>query len=184
MGSATATGPLGRTPLRRRVTKHDRLRRVLYGPSPRRALLRAALLAAGLLLLSRVAFMPLRAFGESMEPTYHQGQWLLVNRLAYRYRGPERGEVVAIRLAGGRAALVKRIVGLPGERLRVDAGTVLVDDRPLNEPYVRLRQPWQVDEVHLADDEYFVIGDNRGMPADAHDFGRTSRDRLLGPLMY
>ena len=155
----------------------------MFGSSPRRALLRATLLAAGLLVASRFLLMPLRAWGPSMLPTYHEGQWLLVNRLAYRLRDPERGEVVAIRLAGGRAALVKRVIGLPGERVRIVAGTVEVDGAPLDEPYVRHRRPWHVVEAQLADDEYYVIGDNRGMPADAHDFGRTSRARLLGRVI-
>jgi signal peptidase I len=166
------------------VTGGDRVRRAVFGPSLRQTLIRGTLLAVALLLASRVALMPLRAFGESMQPTYRQGQWLIVNRLSYRLREPTRGDVVAIRLAGGRAALVKRIVGLPGERIWIEEGTVFVDDRPLSEPYVHARQPWHVDAVHLSDDEYYVIGDNRDMPSDAHDFGRTTRERLLGPLVY
>lgn len=158
-------------------------RRLLVGRSPRRTIGRALLLSAILLVASRVAIVPLRAVGPSMLPTYHEGQWLLVNRLAYRLGTPGRGDVVAIRLAGGRAALVKRIVGLPGERVRIDYGTVVVDGQPLDEPYVRNRQPWNVAEVVLADDEYYVIGDNRGMPVEAHDFGRTGRARLLGRLV-
>lgn len=155
----------------------------MFGSSPRRALLRGAALALGLFLASRFVLMPLRAVGPSMLPTYGEGQWLLVNRLAYHLREPSRGDVVAIRLGGGRAALVKRIVGLPGERVRIVEGTVQIDGAPLDEPYVRHRRPWHVDEAVLGADEYYVIGDNRGMPAASHDFGRTTRARLLGPLV-
>ena len=156
---------------------------MLLGRSPRRTLIRAGLLAIVLLVASRVVLTPLRAHGPSMLPTYHEGQLLLVNRLAYRLGDPTRGDIVAIRLAGGRAALVKRIIGLPGERVRIAAGTVLIDGEPLTEPYVRHRLPWDVAEAALGRNEYFVIGDNRGMPPGEHDFGRTIRARLLGRLV-
>ena len=66
--------------------------------------------------------LPVRAQGISMEPTYEPGTFHLVNRLAFRWRDPVRGDVVAIRLAGTRVVYVKRIIGLPGEKLRIEAG--------------------------------------------------------------
>lgn len=160
------------------------LRRALVGTSPARTLVRAAVLALTLLAGSRYVLSPVRAVGISMQPTYADGQLLWLNRLAYRTADPARGDVVAIRLAGGAAVLVKRVIGLPGERVRMEHGQVLVDGRPLDEPYVTLPCDWSIEEVMLAADEYYVVGDNRSMPPDLHDFGTATRDRLLGRLAW
>lgn len=160
------------------------LRTVLVGHSPARTLVRGAVLAALLLVVSRVALSPVRTVGISMLPTYDEGQLLLLNRLAYRTTGPGRGDVVAIALAGGRAVLVKRIVGLPGERIRLADGTLLVNDVAVAEPYVQYSVRWNVDELQLGPDEYYVVGDNRAMAPEHHDFGSTTRDRILGRLLW
>ena len=119
-----------------------------------------------------------------MRPTYDSGDLLFVNRLSYTAAGPKRGDIVAIALAGERVYYVKRIVGLPLERVRILDGIVLVNDVPLEEPYVRERRPWTVEEVELKSNEYFVIGDNRGMNARDHDFGRVLRSRIAGRIVF
>lgn len=159
------------------------LRRILFGASFGRTLMRAGILAAALLLVSHFVLSPVRAVGISMMPTYEEGQLLLLNRLAYRYANPRRGDVVAITLPGNHAVLVKRIVGLPGETVRITDGTVFVNNQPLDEPYVRYRIPWNVTEAALADGEYYVIGDNRSMAVHNHDFGVATRSRVLGRLL-
>ena len=73
---------------------------------------------------------------------------------------------------------VKRVVGLPGERVAISGGQVQINGTPLAEPYVRHRRPWDVAEVTLGPREYFVIGDNRGMSVGDHDFGRVTVDRI------
>lgn len=160
------------------------VRRLLIGASLRRSLLRALALSACLVVASRTVAMPLRARGPSMQPTYRDGQLLIVNRLAFMWRPPARGDVIAVTLAGNRAFLVKRIIALPGERVRIEAGEVVIDDVGLDEPYVAHRLAWNEPEVQLGDDEFFVIGDNRGMPARQHDFGRVSRPRIAGRLVF
>jgi signal peptidase I len=160
------------------------LRELLIGRSLGRSLIRGLCLALALLLGSRFVLVPVRAHGPSMTPTYGDEQLLLVNRLAYRFGRPvQRGDVVAITLEGGKALLVKRIIALPGERIRIEDGQVLIDDRPLDEPYCVYRLPWTIDEVHLGADEVFVIGDNRSMLEKHHDFGRADRSRILGRLI-
>ncbi|MFO7301515.1 MAG: signal peptidase I [Acidobacteriota bacterium] len=159
------------------------MRRLILGSSPGRTLIRAGVVAAALLLVAQYVISPIRAVGISMMPAYDEGQLLLLNRLAYLTSDPQRGDVVAIAIPGRYAVLVKRIVGLPGERVRIANGVVFVDDRPLDEPYVRYRIPWNVGEVRLGIDEYYVIGDNRSMAEHNHDFGVASRDRILGRLI-
>lgn len=143
-------------------------------------------LIIGLLLLagSQYLLVPVRSHGISMLPTYGEGQLLLVNRLAYRFASPKRGDVVAITLPGGQAVLVKRVIGLPGERIRIVNGQVFVNDVPLPEPYVRYRRPWAIRQTQLGADELFVVGDNRSMPEHLHDFGRVPLSRVLGRLLY
>lgn len=159
------------------------LRRIAFGASLGRTLIRGLALAALLLVVSRFVLSPVWAVGISMMPTYDEGDLLLLNRLAYRYGDPRRGDVVAITMAGGRAVLVKRIIGLPGERVRILDGTVFVNDQPLDEPYVQYRVAWDVEDTPLGTDEYYVVGDNRSMPAGNHDFGVAARGRLLGRMV-
>jgi len=119
-----------------------------------------------------------------MEPTYRSGSLNLVNRLAYQQRKPARGDIVAIKLAGPHVLYVKRIIALPGEHLSIAQGQVYINGAPLEEPYVRNRRPWDVPEVTLTAREYYVIGDNRGMRAADHDFGRVDVSRILGKVIF
>ncbi len=136
------------------------------------------------LVFVRWILVPVRGVGISMSPTMGDGELVFVNALAYRVRAPRRGDIVAVRLAGRSVVYVKRVVGLPGERLKIDHGIVHVDDRPLDEPYVRFRLPWSLDPVALAPGQYFVVGDNRGMPMALHDLGRVQRERLMGVVVF
>lgn len=158
-------------------------RTAVIGRSLGATLIRALLIALALLLVSQYVISPVRAYGISMQPTFEPGAWLWLSRLAYLRRPPARGDIVAVNLAGGQAVLVKRVVGLPDERLGITEGEVLVNGVPLDEPYVTERQPWTVSEVQLGPHEYYVIGDNRGMPAHQHDFGRAARSRIAGRVL-
>ena len=126
----------------------------------------------------------MRAEGISMLPTYQSGSLNLVNRLAYLNQNPSRGDIVAIKLAGPHVLYVKRIIGLPGERISMTEGQVYVNGAPLIEPYVRNRKPWDVPEVTLTSREYFVVGDNRGMRVSDHDFGRVDISRIVGRIVF
>ena len=159
-------------------------RHLFVGRHPRRTAARVAVLAALAFVTFRWVLVPVRTEGISMQPTYESGRYIFANKLAYFTKPPARGDVVAIRLARGRAFYVKRIVGLPGERLAIVSGQVEIDGTPLDEPYVRHRRPWDVGEMTLGPREYFVVGDNRGMNAADHDFGRVDRDRIVGKILF
>jgi len=160
------------------------IRRLVFGENPRRTLTRVIVLAAISFITFRWVLVPIRTEGSSMLPTYETSRLNLVNRLAYLGGRPARQDVVAIQMAGPHVLYVKRVIGLPGERVSVVDGTVNINGMPLVEPYVRHRRPWQVDEVTLGPSEYFVIGDNRGMAAGDHDFGRVDRSRILGRVVF
>jgi len=158
-------------------------RTLVVGRSFGASLIRALLMALVLLLVSQYVISPVRAYGISMQPTFEPGAWLWLSRLAYLRQPPVRGDIVAVNLAGGAAVLVKRVVGLPGERIAITDGVVLVNGVPLDEPYVTERDTWTVQEAQLGPHEYYVIGDNRGMPAHLHDFGRAARSRIAGRVL-
>jgi signal peptidase I len=152
--------------------------------TPMARLFRGALVILLAVLVFRFVLLPLRLEGVSMLPTYEDGSWKFANRLAYVLDEPRRGDIVAVRMAGGGSVYVKRIVGLPGERVAFVAGIAHVDGRPLEEPYVQRRSAWQVPESQLGPDEFFVVGDNRGMGAREHLFGKTQRRRIAGKLLW
>ncbi len=160
-------------------------RRAIFGSNPRRTAIRVIVLAAVSFVTFGWVLLPMRAEGISMLPTYQSGTLHLINRLAYfPSKAPVRGDVVAIRLAGPHVLYVKRVVGLPGERIAIVGGLVQVNGVPLAEPYVRNRRPWDVPEVTLRAQEFFVIGDNRGMSAGDHDFGRVETSRIIGKVLF
>ena len=132
----------------------------------------------------KFVLLPVRISGGSMEPAYRSGGVNAINRLAYAFGKPQRGDVVGIRFSGVHIQLFKRIIGLPGEIVAITNGVVFINGQPLDEPYVKAREAWQVSSVKLADDEYFLIGDNRGMDQRYHEFGRTEAKRIVGKVLW
>jgi len=159
-------------------------REILFGRNPRRTTVRVLLLIFASIGIFRWVLIPVRTDGISMEPTYESGRINLVNRLAYLSSSPARGDVVAIRLAGLHVLYIKRIIALPGERVSFNSGEVRIDGVPLTETYVHYRRPWEVPEVQLGPAEYFVVGDNRGMNAADHTFGRVDAVRIVGRVVF
>jgi signal peptidase I len=158
--------------------------RMIAGANPRRTFIRAGLLVVTAYVVFGHVLMPVRGVGVSMEPTIEQGDLLFINQLTYRFRSPQRGDIVAVRVAGRSVVYVKRLLGLPGDRVGFIGGVLWRNGEPVDEPYARTRDDWQLDEVTLGADDYFVVGDNRSMPMVQHDFGTATRDRLIGPRSF
>ena len=156
----------------------------LFGRNPRATLIRAAALVAAAIVVFGWMLVPLRLSGISMLPTYTDGALNFANRASYWVREPARGDVVAIRMAGTSAVYVKRIIGMPGERLEIVEGTVTIDGEPLIESTVVRRAPWNLAPVAVGPDEFFVAGDNRSMRIEHHDLGRVRRSRIVGKLLF
>jgi signal peptidase I len=159
-------------------------KRFIFGANPGRTAVRIVVLIIAAIATFTWILVPIRAEGISMLPTYRSGSLNLVSKLTYKYRSPRRGDVVAIRLAGPSVVYVKRIVGLPGDRVDIREGFVHINGTPLPEPYVRHRKPWNVEEVTLDARQYFLIGDNRGMNAGDHEFGRADASRIVGKVLF
>lgn len=166
------------------TAKPNWFRVIALGRKPRNTLIRTAIL----IVLVAIIFgfrilLPIRVEGISMLPTFRDHSLHLINRLAYWHHSPKRGDIVSIRYAGIHYMLLKRVVGLPGETVAFENGRVLIDGKPLDEPYEKEKCDWNMPPEKLSADEYFVVGDNRTMPMELHVFGRTTRERIIGKLL-
>jgi signal peptidase I len=123
---------------------------------------------------------PVKISGESMLPNYHNGSRHFVNKTAYWTARPQRGDVVGLRAPDG-DILIKRIVGLPGEEVKVIEGRISINGVVLKEPYSRSRIPLtNATPTALGPHDYFVAGDNRGISV----FGRVSEKHILGKIVF
>ncbi|MBN1269598.1 MAG: signal peptidase I [Kiritimatiellae bacterium] len=156
--------------------------RWLWGRSLRRTLIRLVVLAILTWVVFGRLFPFVRIEGLSMEPSLRNGSIHLANRIEYRSAEPQRGDIVMIRMAGTRVMYAKRVLGVPGDRVAFEHGTLVVNGTPVSEPYVVLDGAWNMPAVTLGPGEYFVAGDNRSMPLDAHTLGTVRRDRIAGGL--
>lgn len=157
---------------------------VTVGRRPRNTFIRIAVLIPVCYVLFHFVLLPVRVDGISMQPTYQDRSFNLVNRLAYVWHEPQRGDVVSVRAwAGIHLMLMKRIIGLPGETVAFDNGRVLINGQPLDEPYEKWPSDWTLPPVKLGPDQYFIVGDNRTMPWQDHVFGRVDRNRIVGKVL-
>jgi signal peptidase I len=160
------------------------LLRVLIGRNPKRTLVRTAVLVVFCFVLFKYVLVPIRVEGGSMLPTYREHGINFVNRLAYLFHEPRRGDVVAIALeAGEHVMYMKRIVGLPGDTVAFHKGRLFINGEPLDEPYVKLRGEWEHESEPVGPHQYYFVGDNRDMPWDDHVHGRRERNRIVGKVL-
>jgi signal peptidase I len=160
------------------------LQTAAIGRKPHRTLIRLSVLVA-LAVLAYViltfVFVPIRVNGPSMFPTYKNGQFNFINRLAYRNSDPRRGDVIGIYLLGDKLMFLKRVVGLPGELVHFSRGKFIVNGKPLPEPYLTYpSKDWHSPERQLGPQEYYVVGDNRSMPFEFHEKGAAQRSHIVG----
>ncbi len=106
-----------------------------------------------------------------MEPNYGNGGFNFCWRLSTLFSKPERFDVVAVRLAGSRVMLLKRVVALEGERIEFRDGRLLIDGKEMDEPHVRYRFHWNLPPRQVEKGNVYVVGDNRNMPMETHHFG-------------
>jgi len=149
--------------------------------------------------ISLAIIIPIRYFliqpfyvkGASMEPNFEDHQYLIIDELTYRFRPPERGEVVVFRYPLHPSDFfIKRIIGLPGEQVQIADGRVLITapglaaPMPLEETYLPAGTKVEgTKTVKLADDEYFLMGDNRAESLDSRYFGAVNRRFITGRVV-
>lgn len=142
---------------------------LVVGRRPKRTVIRVALLVLVTFVVFKFILIPIRIEGISMAPTYTDGSINFINRLAYVHSKPRRGDVVGVHLrAGEHVMYMKRVVGLPGESVSFRDGKLYINDKPVDEPYLKYSCHWEMEPVHLGPNFYYVVGDNRSMNREDH----------------
>ena len=136
---------------------------------------------AGLLFLAvNLLTARIRVEGISMEPNLHEGQFVIVNRLAYRWEVPSRGDIVVFRFPlNPDRRFIKRVIGLPGDHISIQSGAVFVNDERLSEPYLAVTPRYSGDWV-TGENEIFVLGDNRNNSSDSQNWGTLPLENIIG----
>lgn len=119
-----------------------------------------------------------------MEPTYRNGGFTFCWKLRYIFSDPKRYDVVAVRFAGSRVMLLKRVVAVEGERVEFRDGKLFVDGKGIDEPYVRYPCNWNLAPRQVEKDCVYVVGDNRSMPIENHHFGQAPIKRIIGVPLW
>ena len=143
----------------------------------------AVILAAILVLVNYFAATLLIVKGISMEPNYHDGEIIILDKLHYTFGKPRRGDVVGLRYPGSpdKRKFIKRIIGLPGEKVEINYNAISIDGKVLNEPYIQdLSRSYAIQEVIVPAGEYFTMGDNRFASSDSREWGTVPQDKILG----
>lgn len=131
---------------------------------------------------AQFSFQSFRVQGVSMEPSFHNKQYLLIDKLKYRFGSPGRGDVVVFRNPQYAGELyIKRVVGLPGEKVEIKKGNLYINGIELNEDPDFASIPNLDDySVTVPADQYFVLGDNRGNSSGSHIFGPVPEENIVG----
>ena len=160
---------------------------------------------AEVLALALVMFMFVRTLGQnfivdggSMEPTFHNGEMLIVNKISYRsfdiawlpwsdnrewrpFGQPQLGDIVVFRFPQNPSRdFIKRIIGLPGQTVEVHAGRLYLDGQPHDEPFLSQPPTYEYGPAVVPDGQYFVLGDNRNNSYDSHSWGMLDQVFLIG----
>jgi len=150
-------------------------------------------------LLLILVVLPLRFFlfepflvrGQSMEPNFHNFDYLIIDKFTYQFREPQRGEVVVFRPPFDKKVFyIKRIIGLPLEKIIIDESKVIIfnNDYPqgfvLDESYLQNHYTLGKIEVNLGPNEYFVLGDNREASYDSRKWGPIKKEDITGRVVF
>lgn len=135
-----------------------------------------------------LVFQPFFVKGQSMEPNFTDGDYLIIDELSYRFGEPQRGEVVVFKYPNDPSQrYIKRIIGLPGERIEVNSGKVVVyneEGAEVLEETEYLQHSFTPGTVSLTlgEGEYFVLGDNRAASSDSRRWGSLPEDDIVGKV--
>ncbi|MDA2921754.1 signal peptidase I [Patescibacteria group bacterium AH-259-L07] len=143
--------------------------------------------------IHRFVFQPFYVVGPSMEPNFYDKEYLIIGKISYYYNEPQRGDVVVFRSPRDQKDyLIKRVIALPEERIRISKGSIYIYNKLLpqgivldEEEYLSagIATPGSID-VRLAKDSYYVLGDNRNASLDSRSFGSVNREYIIGKTWF
>jgi signal peptidase I len=143
--------------------------------------------AAAAILIIVFLYQPVRVEGTSMLPRLDDQDRLFINKFVYRFTAIERGDVVVFHYPRDpEKSYIKRVIALPGDRLRIDHGTVWLNGQPQSEPYIpeEYRDSVSYPETVIPVDSYFMMGDHRCISSDSRTFGPVARSFIYGKAVF
>ncbi|MCU0485700.1 MAG: signal peptidase I [Anaerolineales bacterium] len=143
-------------------------------------ILETLILALVLFFAINLVTARIRVDGQSMEPTLATGQLVLVNKLAYRLGEPAIGDIVVFYFPRDpQQEYIKRLIGLPGDQVKIENGAVYVNGQALDEPYLAIH-PAYTGNWTVPEGQIFVLGDNRNNSSDSHRWGTVPMEYIVG----
>jgi signal peptidase I len=180
-----------RTTLSAEARPYPKSKRVGQGKALLWEIAQTVLLTVAIFLAVRLVVQNFRVEGASMDPTLQSGQFLLINKVAYArvdgtpfevivpssssragmhyvFGGPSRGDIIVFHHKPSGKEFIKRVIGLPGETVKIQDGRVYVNGVQVEEPYIEHRATYDLDSKRIPSNEFFVLGDNRPNSSDSH----------------
>jgi len=143
------------------------------------------LIAVAIFVLLRLTVHSYTVVMSSMEPNFHDGDCIMVNKVCYRSAGPQRGEVIVFDPPfDSLHPFIKRVIGLPGETVEIKYGRVFIDGISLEEEYIMAQPNYTMPATEVPENEYFVLGDNRNSSNDSHNGWIVPRDNIIGKALF
>jgi len=143
--------------------------------------------AVASVLIITFLYQPVRVEGTSMLPRLEDHDRLFINKFVYRFSAIERGDVVVFHYPRDpEKSYIKRVIGLPGDRIRIDRGQVWLNEKRLRETYVpeTYEDSRSMAELIVPEDSYFVMGDHRSISSDSREFGPVDRSLIYGKAVF
>lgn len=138
-------------------------------------------IAAVIVIAFTVSVQTFRIYMSSMEPSFYEGQRLLVNKAAYIFGDPQWSDVAIFHAPGNRQGdYIKRVIAQPGDTVEVKDGAVYVNGFELDEPYIKSPPGYTLEEQNIPENMYFVLGDNRNNSDDSHNGWLVPRQNMIG----
>jgi signal peptidase I len=146
-----------------------------------RELIETIALTLIIFLVIRFAAQSFRVDGASMQPGLHTDEFVIVDKMSYLFQSPQRGDVIVFHYPVDPSKdFIKRIIGLPGDTIRVTSTSVIVDGQTLHEPYISLPFNFENHTWNLGPGQFFVMGDHRDNSLDSRSWGPLDRSFIIG----
>lgn len=140
-------------------------------------------------VISVAIVLPIRTYiaqpfivsGASMEPNFHDGEYLIIDEVSYQFKKPARGDVIVFRFPLNPSEFfIKRIIGLPNEAVEIKNSKIIINNMLLKEPYLAATETGPDIVLSLKENEYFVLGDNRSHSSDSRSWGVLPKNKIMG----
>jgi signal peptidase I len=132
-------------------------------------------------------YQPVKVEGTSMMPSVSDQERIFINKFVYRFEAIDRGDVIVFRYPNDPSkSYIKRVIGVPGDKVQISFGRVYVNGQRMAEPYVpeQYSDERSMPELTVPPNSYFVMGDHRNMSSDSREFGAVAREYIYGKAVF